>query len=354
MSAPREDPRALIRYALAGAVVTVVVAWALFLARDSVLLIYLSGVVAIGLGPVVTSMEKARLFGGRVYLKRWQAILVLYLLLLTLIAGGAMLIVPPLVEQASELWERLPDLLHRGQEFLIRVGLMSRELTVREAVQQTPAGGGDALQTVFGAVAGVVGGVFGFITILILAFYFLLDSDHLVSMFVRVFPGDERARVDSACRRVTGKVSAWLAGQLLLGAIIGVTAAVALFLLGVPYFYALALISGIGELIPIIGPILSAVPAVAVALSVSPTLALGVAVFFVLQQQFESHILVPRIMSRQVGVSPVMVIISLLIGGSLLGVLGAIIAVPTAAILQVLFEELAMTHDQRPTTHDLY
>jgi predicted PurR-regulated permease PerM len=131
-----------------------------------------------------------------------------------------------------------------------------------------------------------------------------------------------------------------MAGQLLLGAIIGSTAALGLWILGVPYFYVLALIAGIGELIPIVGPLLAAIPAVVVAFSVSPATALGVAVFFFLQQQVENHVLVPKVMSRQVGISPVLVIMALLIGGSLLGLVGAILAVPTAAILQVLLQEL--------------
>ena len=102
----------------------------------------------------------------------------------------------------------------------------------------------------------------------------------------------------------------------------------------------LALIAGIGEMIPIVGPLLAAIPAIAVAFTVSPALALGVAIFFFIQQQVENHVLVPKVMERQVGVSAVVVIIALLIGGSLLGIVGAILAVPTAAILQVLFEEL--------------
>ena len=114
-----------------------------------------------------------------------------------------------------------------------------------------------------------------------------------------------------------------------------------LWLLGVPYFYVLALIAGVGELIPVVGPLLSAIPAIAVALSVSPAVALGVAVFFIAQQQFENHVLVPKVMERQVGISAVGVIVALLIGGSLLGIVGAILAVPTAAILRVLFEEIA-------------
>jgi predicted PurR-regulated permease PerM len=127
---------------------------------------------------------------------------------------------------------------------------------------------------------------------------------------------------------------------LLLAAIIGTTAAIALWLMGVPYFYVLALVAGVGEMIPVVGPLLAAIPAILVALTVSPTLALGVAVFYLLQQQFENHVLVPKVMERQVGVSATIVIIALLLGGSWLGIVGAILAVPTAAILQVIFEEL--------------
>ncbi len=118
------------------------------------------------------------------------------------------------------------------------------------------------------------------------------------------------------------------------------TSAIGLGLMGVPYFYVLALISAIGEMIPMVGPILAAIPAILVAATVSPGLALGVAVFFIIQQQLENSVLVPKIMGRQVGLSAVTVIIALGIGSELLGVVGAILSVPTAAIVQVLFEEL--------------
>ena len=102
----------------------------------------------------------------------------------------------------------------------------------------------------------------------------------------------------------------------------------------------LALISGVGELIPVVGPILAAIPAIAVASTVSLNKVLLVVIFFVVQQQFENHVLVPKVMERQVGVSAVTVIVALLIGGKLLGIVGAILAVPTAAILQVVLIEL--------------
>lgn len=311
----------------------------LFLVRDTLLLIYVAALFAVGLSPVVTAIERQRVV-SRIRLPRWVAILTVYLIFLMIVVTIGVLIVPPLVAQAQDLWTAAPDLLHRGQQWLIERRLLRREITVLEAVQQAPGGGSDAVGTVVAAIWGIVGGVFGVLTIVIVAFYLLVDAQGIVRTLVRLFPRHERARADDALHRAAEKVSAWLAGQLLLGAIIGASAAIGLGILGVPYFYVLALIAGVGELIPVVGPVLSAVPAIAVAFSVSPALALGVAVFFVVQQQIENHVLVPRVMSRQVGVSPVVVIIALLIGGSLLGFVGAILAVPTAAILQVLFQEL--------------
>jgi predicted PurR-regulated permease PerM len=336
----REDPRALIRYALAGAALTVLLLWTLYLARGVLLLVYVAALVAIGLSPLVTAIEQREdaLTGHRMH--RWLAVMTIYLAIVAAFVGVTMLIVPPLSAQAQELWERLPELTSRAQQFLIERGVITHEITVREAVERVPVGGGDAVGRVFAALSGVVGGLFGLVTILILAFYFLVDADAIVATFVRLFPHRERRRVDDALRRVTTKVSAWLGGQLFLAGVIGGTAAFALWLMGVPYFYVLALIAAAGELVPLVGPILAAIPAIAVAASVSPALALGVAVFFLAQQQFENHVLVPKVMERQVGVSAVVVIVALLLGGSLMGIVGAILAVPSAAILHVVLQEI--------------
>jgi predicted PurR-regulated permease PerM len=140
-------------------------------------------------------------------------------------------------------------------------------------------------------------------------------------------------------RAVTIKVGAWLGGQLLLALVIGSSATIGFWLIGVPYFYLLGLVAAVGEMIPVIGPILAAVPAIALAATVSPQTALGTALFCWGQQFVENNFLVPRIMERQVGVSPVTIMVSLLVGSSLLGFLGAILAVPSAAIAQVLVQE---------------
>jgi len=335
-----DSPRSLIRYAVVTLAVAVFVCWALWEVRDALMIVYISALVAIGLSPLVNTLERKRLMRQRV--PRLVAILVIYLCIIGAIVGVAILVIPAIVMQARQLAMDLPRLLHQGQQWLIDHGLLTREISAQEAVQQTASSSGaqDTVGLVISAIWGFVGGVFGLITILVLAFYLLVDSSGLINVFVRLFPREKRAQVQDACRRVTNKVSAWLGGQLLLAGIIGSTAALGLWLMGVPFFYVLALIAAVGEMIPIVGPILSAVPAIAVALSVKPALALGVIIFFFAQQQLENHILVPRIMQRQVGISAVFVIIALLIGGSLLGVIGAILAVPTAAILQVLFEEL--------------
>jgi predicted PurR-regulated permease PerM len=136
------------------------------------------------------------------------------------------------------------------------------------------------------------------------------------------------------------KVSAWLGGQILLASVIATTSAIGLWALGMPFFYVLALICGIGEMIPVLGPVLAAIPALAVAATISLQKTILVLIFLIAQQQLESNFLVPRIMSRHVGVSPVTVLVALLIGASLLGIVGAILAVPTAAILQVVANQM--------------
>ena len=316
-----------------------IVLWCAIIVRHALLVVYAAVVLAIGFSPIVRIIERQRL-GVAKRLPRWFAILILYVAILGTVALIFALVFPPLVHQAVALWDKLPEMFDRAQQFLISKGIIAEHLTLREAVAKTPGTGGDAAGAIAGAVINVVGGIFGVVTILILTFYLLVESSSLRDTFLRLFPREERGRVRQAGHEVTLKVSAWLGGQLLLGAIIGSSSAIGLWALGIPFFYVLALLSGIGEMIPVIGPFLSAIPALAVAASVSLDKVIFVAIFFIVQQQVENHLLVPRIMSKQVGVSAVTVIVALLIGGSLLGIVGALLAVPTAAILQVIALEV--------------
>jgi predicted PurR-regulated permease PerM len=344
------EQKRLIRYAIAMTALAGAVLWAAFLVRGVLLLIYVSMLLAIGFSPIVRLIERQRLLpiGPRRF-PRWLAILVLYLFIIGTITAIGFLIFPPLIQQARELWDSLPGMFERAQQWLIARGLLSEHLTWRQAVDKADVSGGErAVGTVVTAITGVVGGLFGLFTILVLTFYFLVEAGRLREGLLQLFARRERARVDAAARDITLKVSAWLGGQLLLGLTIGATSAIGLWLLDIPFFYVLALISGIGEMIPVVGPILAAIPAIAVAASVSMNKVLLVIVFFVVQQQFENHVLVPKLMERQVGLSAVMVILALLVGGDLLGIAGAILAVPTAAIIQVLFSEWMASREGAP------
>lgn len=344
------DPRRLIVFGVLTSVAAVLFVLLLYRVRSILLLAYVSALLAMGISPLVRIIERSRLLPIARRLPRWLAILIIYAAIIaTIVLIGAM-VIPPLIDQAEELWRTLPAKIDRAQAQLIRLGILRRPITLGEAVQQAPASGGaTAVTTLFGAMRNVLGGVFGVITLVLLTFYMLVDSQQIFNFFVRLFPRSERARVTDILATVSSKVSAWLGGQLVLSLIIGLTSAIGLGLMGVPYFYVLALISAVGELIPMVGPILAAIPAILVAASVSPGLAAGVAVFFIIQQQLENTVLVPKVMGRQVGLSAVTVIIALGAGSQLLGVVGAILSVPTAAIIQVLVQELV---GQENTTHD--
>jgi predicted PurR-regulated permease PerM len=338
--------KGLIVWTLAMILITIAVAWLLYRARDALLVIYVSVLLAIGFGPIVRAIERHPVKRGDRALPRWLAILVVYLVIVAALTITGFLVIPPLVDQAQELWMRLPSFLDKAQTFLIDRGLMNHRITLEEAVRNAPGNPGTAVGTVATAVSSIIGLIIAFITILILTFYLLIDSEALFKAFARLFPPEARPRVLGASRQIGAKVSAWLNGQLILAGTIGSTAAIGLYLLGVPYFYVLALIAAIGEMVPVIGPILSAAPAILAGLTVSPQTALFVALFWLAQQQLENHLLVPKVMERQVGVSPVIVIVALLIGGSALGIMGALLAVPTAAVLQVIVQEILDERDR--------
>lgn len=335
MSGRRHDPRALIAYAVTASLAGLVALYAAFLLKDILLLLYVAGLLAIGISPFVQWIER-RSAGRR--LPRWVAILVIYLLLLGAAAITVMMVVPPLVSQATDLWTNLPAYADSVQKMLIKNRLITHTYSWSEILRQAP-NPGIALVGVLGALQGVLGVAGALVTVLVLPYYLLLEAPTLQVTFVKFFSREHRPLLARVIHNVTNKISAWLSGQLILAVIIGTTAALGLWMLGVPYFYVLALVAAIGELIPVVGPIMAAIPAILVAATVSPQTAAFTIVYFTAQQFIENHFLVPRVMERQVGVSPVTVIAALLIGSELLGIVGALLAVPTAAIVQVLVSE---------------
>jgi predicted PurR-regulated permease PerM len=332
--------RRMIQTVFTVAAVGVAVA-AMWAARDALMSIYVSAIIAMGFSPLVRMLERPGARRRTRRLPRTMAILLIYIVIVAVVVLIGLMVLPRLIDQAGALWKRAPQAFNDLQRFLIRHNLMTHRITIEEAVQSAPSGsGGNAVGTLLSAVWGVIGGVFGVVTILILSFYLLVESHGLFEWAIRFFPDASRAHVSSVARESVRKVSAWLGAQFILAAVMGTFAAVGLGLMGVPYFYVVALIAALGETIPIVGPVIGGISAIAVALTVSPRLALTVGIYFLVLHQLESNILVPKIMERRVGVSPVTVMVALLIGGSLWGLIGAILAIPTAAILSVIVEEL--------------
>jgi predicted PurR-regulated permease PerM len=335
-----EEARSLTGWTIVMVLITIAAAWAAYLVRDVLLLIYVSVLLAIGFSPLVRLIERQQALPIGTRIPRWLAILIVYLALLGVVAGIALLILPPFVAQAQEFATHVPQLVDRAQRWLVEHRILQERKSLGEIVQQAPAGT-DVVSTMLLTFWGLAGGLLGVVSVLILTFYLLVDTESVFGAVVRLFPKNRRLRVHAVSRQITIKVSAWLTGQMMLAGIIGVTSAVWLGLLGIPYFYVLALIAAVGEMIPIVGPIMAAIPGIAIALGQSWKLALAVAALYTLQQQLEANILVPKLMERQLGLAPVTVMVALLLGGGLLGIPGAILAIPTAAILLVIFQELA-------------
>jgi predicted PurR-regulated permease PerM len=345
MASDQDFARRMLQTVLTVSAVTILVAifWA---AREALMLVYISALIAMGFSPLVHMIERPRAGGRRSAVPRWLAILVIYLTVVGIVVIIGLMVVPPLVAQSVALWDRLPDEFNRFQGFLIRYRILRGPITLAEAVRSAPQGSGaNAVGTVLGAVSGVIGGVFGFITIIILSFYLLIEARAMFEYWIRFVPTARRGDVAIAAREAVLKVSAWLRAQFVLAGVMGTFTAVGLGLMGVPYFYVVALVAAIGETIPIVGPVIGGITAVAVAITVSAKLAAMVGAYFLILHQLEANILVPKIMERRVGVSPVAVMVALLIGGSLWGLIGAILAIPTVAILSIIVDQIAAARD---------
>jgi predicted PurR-regulated permease PerM len=338
VTAPDQREHRLMIWAIAGLLVGAVALWLLYLIRGVLLLVYISTLLAIGFSPAVHWFERRRVGWLRTKFSRGAAILVFYVLCLALFALLLAIIVPPFVTQSRELWQAMPGYFDRGQQLMIDHGWLHQNWTWTEVIQKLPSPE-LAVTSLVGAAESVFGALAALATIVVLPYYLLVEADDLQDGFLRLLPPERRARHERVTDDVTLKVGAWLGSQMLLCVIIGALASLSLWLIGVPYFYVLGLIAGLGELVPVVGPLMAALPAVIAGWTISTETMVVVAGYFAAQQVFENYVLIPRIMQKRVGVSAVTVIVALLVGTELLGVVGALLAVPTAAIVQVLLHE---------------
>ncbi len=297
--------------------------------------------LALGLDPVVQGLQNRGLGRG-------SAVGLVLVLVVALFAGVIALVVPPVVQSATALAENAPDLTQN----LLRNSTLRRlddqygilttaqtELTkrVRDQNLWTSLFGG-----VLGAGKAVASGLLSAFTVLILTLYFLASLPRVKAAGYRMVPLSRRQRVTFLSEEITRRVGGYFIGQVAVATINGVCSFIMMTILDIPYSAVLAVLVGLLGLIPMVGATIGAVLVLIVALFTSTSDAIVVAIYYVIYQQLENYVIAPRVMSRTVAVPGSITVIAALVGASLLGVLGALMAIPAAAGLLLLYQEVLL------------
>ncbi|MBI2589650.1 AI-2E family transporter [Candidatus Berkelbacteria bacterium] len=285
---------------------------------------------------IVAALNPAVTWFVRQGIPRPASVTLLYLLLITALAVIFSLILPPLIIQLVTFTESFPAIIQRLTplySFLVESGAQQvlSSLTSQLSV---------FTQGVFSTTVQVFGGIVSVVTIFVLSFYLLLDVREARNTLITLLPANKVKPILAILSKTSDKIGHWLRGQITLSIIVGFVTFIGLVVLNVPYALALAVITGLLEIVPFIGAITAGILAILVAYAAgSIKLAAFVLIFYAIVQQIEGNFLVPKIMQSTTGLSPVVVIIALAVGANLAGIAGAIIAVPLAAGISVIFQE---------------
>lgn len=307
--------------------ILLLVAWKM---RGILMGLFIAFILMSGFAPLVDWLVK-RGFNKTI------SVAVTYLLSISFFAALLFYVIPPLIQQTREFVPNLPSYVNWvsgtvGDNSI--PGLSNDNLT--EIITSRLD---TALSNILKVALNAFSVFLTFITVAVFAFYLLLERDKIKRNLYMVIPNLPKERVSSLAHKIEEKLGAWVRGQLLLMLIIGIATYIGLTILRVEFALPLAVIAGLFEIVPLIGPFVSAIPAVIIAFAQSPILAIGVVALYILIQQLENNFIVPKLMEKAVGLSPLVIIFAFLVGGSLFGLLGAVIAVPAAAIGHVIFED---------------
>src|SRR5947209_7333115 len=255
-------------------------------------------------------------------------IVVVVLLALGLLAVGILIIGPPTIQQSEAVAERLPGYLDQlnGYQPLAGIDLAG---SLRGIAQST-------LSSAVTVAEAVAGGVIDTMLVLVLGFWFIVDGGRMVAVALRLVPEKQRDKARFVQDTVSQVVGMYIRGQLVMASIIGLSAGVGSWLLGVRYPVLIGILAFLFELIPMVGPILASLPAVMISLTQPRPLVVYVIVFFVVMQVVENNVLSPRITGGAVGLHPVAALLAIVVGADLGGVVGALFAVPFAGVASVL------------------
>lgn len=318
-----------------------------------VLQVVIAIILASGMAPLVRRLQEMGV-------PRAVSVLVTYAVFIAALVLFGILVVPPLVSELSTFAANAPQyaeaVASRLRDLQARFPFIPApeaplEQQLRGLTSQLGAVAGQALN-VFGFVVGALGGVLAAVFVLLLALYFVVYSTEIRDYLLSFVDAGRRPRIRQVTDQMGQRMGRWVVGQLVLSTAVGAIVFVGLTVIGVPGALVLAVLAGIGEVIPILGPWLAAIPAVIVAFVQSPTEGIITLVFYVALQQLESYLLAPKIVGHAVKLNPLVVLIALIAGAGLLGVVGALVAVPLTAALAVLLDQLrdqpSPDRDERP------
>jgi predicted PurR-regulated permease PerM len=336
MATDGPSPRAIVRIVLTVAA-TVGLLYLLWLVRSTLLLVFIAVFLAVALGPAVA-------FFRRKGVPRAPAILLVYVLIAGGVFGVGLLIVPPIVNQVDALAQDVPgyvdDLRNNDQ---VRKFDDKYHVTdeLKEQATKLPEHLGDAAGALSSITVGAFGAIVQLVTVLTMTFFLLLDGQRIADFLLRLRGPTRETRYRRVAGDIYRSVAGYVAGNLLISLAAGLSTYIMLSILGVPFAVPLAVLMSFLDLIPLVGATLGGISIALVTLFNNfPTSTIAWVVFFIIYQQVENNVLQPVVYRRTVNVAPLAVIIAILIGGSLLGILGALVAIPVAATLQIIIRDV--------------
>ena len=321
----------------------VVVALAIFfvyLIRDALALLFVAVIFAAAVDPWVDWLQKHKF-------PRSVSIFMIYAILLAIFALVIFMMIPPITEEIGQIVSNFPEYYEKisiGIHSLQDKGMTANSQVTNDSIVSTlktlSVTLAQTTRSIFVTITGIFGGLFSLLVVLVITFYIVVEENSLKNFVKIITPRKHRQYTIELIERMQIKIGMWLRGQLLLSFIVGIMTYVGLTILGVKYALLLALIAGILEIIPYLGPWLSGIPAVLVAFSDSLIKVFLVIILYLIVQQLENNLIVPKLMQKMVGLNPIIVIMAILIGIKLGGVIGGLLGVPVAAAISVYLSDV--------------
>lgn len=301
------------------------------------IMLFIAFVIATIINPIANWLH-------RYYIPRALGTLLIYVILLIIISSVFVLLAPPIVEQINELAKNFPaysqkiySVFYQFKEYLSKLGLENSVQKISDFLQSNIGGGA---KNIFSFAIGLFGGIASFFIILVIAFYMVLQEKSWYNFLDNIVAKKRKERIIKIVHNIQDKLGIWARAQLVLCVAIFILTFIGLSIFNIKYALVLALIAGLFEFIPYLGPAIGAIPAVLLTLLYSPSKALIVIAIYVVVQQIENNLLVPNIMKKAVGVNPIISIISLIIGFQLAGIIGGILAMPVVLTISVVINNL--------------